>query len=200
MPYAAANIAEFWRRWHISLSSWLRDYVYFSFPGLRGTLMPYVALFLTMVIGGYWHGPTWNFVIWGALHGFALAVCRAWQTWRGNKKSTHPIATLAATLLTLQFVCFCWIFFRATTLDNALDILAQIASLTPGYGNLTAPILLIVAIAIMGHYAPKKWLDASESLFTRVPFAAQAAALALLALGIKYVAATGSTPFVYGQF
>ena len=200
MPYSATNIAEFWRRWHISLSSWLRDYVYFSFPGLRGKLMPYVALFLTMVIGGVWHGASWNFVIWGALHGLGLALCRAWQSQRGTTKWDSAWGRGLATFWTVQFVCFCWIFFRAASFESAMEILAQISSLTLTAGNLSGGILLIGAIAIAGHYAPKQWLEASEGLFVRVPFYAQAVLLLLLALSIKYVAATGSAPFVYTQF
>ena len=200
MPYAATNIAEFWRRWHISLSSWLRDYVYFSFPGLRGKLMPYLALTLTMVVGGVWHGASWNFLIWGGLHGLGLALCLAWQRWRGAKKWDSPWSRGISTFWTVQFVCFCWIFFRAANLESVLEILTQISSLTLSAGNLNGSILLIAAIAIAGHYAPKKWLEASEGLFVRVPFYAQAVLLLLLALSIKYVAATGSAPFVYTQF
>lgn len=200
MPYSATNIAVFWQRWHISLSTWLRDYVYFSFPGLRGKMMPYVALTLTMVIGGFWHGATWNFVIWGALHGLGLAACRAWQSWRGAAKWDHPVSKALACFWTVQFVCVGWVFFRAATLEGALDIFAQIGSLTMGAGNLSSAILLIGAIALAGHYAPKRWLDQSENLFARTPFFAQAALLLLLALSIRYVAATGSAPFVYTQF
>lgn len=200
MPYAAANIADFWRRWHISLSSWLRDYVYFSFPGLRGKWMPYLALTLTMVIGGFWHGPTWNFVIWGGLHGLGLAICRAWQAWRGANKWDSALSHALATFWTVQFVCFGWVFFRASTLDNAQDVLMQVSSLTMSAANLSGALLTIAVIAIAGHYAPKKWLDFSESLFIRVPFFVQASLLALLAMSIKYVAATGNAPFVYSQF
>ena len=87
MPYAAANIADFWRRWHISFSNWLRDYLYFSLPGLRSRwkIFAYLNLVITMVLGGLWHGVSWNFAIWGLLHGVALAVTRAWQTWRGRR-------------------------------------------------------------------------------------------------------------------
>lgn len=200
MPYSATNIAAFWQRWHISLSSWLRDYVYFSFPGLRGKVMPYVALTLTMVIGGIWHGASWNFLIWGALHGLGLAACRAWQSWRGASKWDHSVSRALACFWTVHFVCLGWVFFRAATLENALEILAQIGSLTLSAANLSATILLIGGIALAGHYAPKKWLDASESLFARTPFFAQAALLLLLAFSIRYVAATGSAPFVYTQF
>ncbi len=200
MPYSATNIADFWRRWHISLSSWLRDYVYFSFPGLRGKVMPYVALTLTMVIGGIWHGATWNFLIWGTLHGLGLAACRAWQEGRGANKWNHPVSRALACFWTVQFVCLGWVFFRAATLENALEILTQIGGLSMSTANLSAAILLIAAIAIAGHYAPKKWLEASESAFARAPFLAQAALLILLAFSIRYVAATGSAPFVYTQF
>ncbi len=79
------NLADFWRRWHITLSNWLRDYLYFSLPGKRSKVMPYVNLIITMVIGGLWHGASWNFVIWGALHGTGLAAVRVWQAYR--KKS-----------------------------------------------------------------------------------------------------------------
>src|SRR5205823_268737 len=87
-PYAAENIADFWRRWHISLSNWLRDYLYFSLPGKRSKIFTYVNLVVTMVIGGLWHGASWNFVIWGALHGVGLAVVRLWQAQFGASKAT----------------------------------------------------------------------------------------------------------------
>src|SRR6266581_2019701 len=88
MPYAAENIADFWRRWHISLSNWLRDYLYFSLPGLRSKwkIFTYWNLILTMLLGGLWHGASWNFVIWGLLHGTGLAATRAWQNISGSKK------------------------------------------------------------------------------------------------------------------
>jgi D-alanyl-lipoteichoic acid acyltransferase DltB (MBOAT superfamily) len=200
MPYSAQNIAEFWKRWHISLSSWLREYVYFSFPGLRGAVMPYVAIVLTMVIGGVWHGATWNFLIWGALHGLGLAACRGWQVWRGKNAWQHPASRILATFWTVQFVCLGWVFFRAATLEGALEVLRRIGSLTASAANLGGSVALIAAIAVAGHYAPKAWLEWTEAQFSRAPFYAQAVALALLALGIKYVAATGSAPFVYTQF
>ena len=199
-PYSAQNIAEFWKRWHISLSSWLREYVYFSFPGLRGAVMPYVAIVLTMVIGGVWHGATWNFLIWGGLHGLGLAACRGWQVWRGKNTWQHPASRILATFWTVQFVCLGWVFFRAATLEGALEILRRIGSLTASAANLGGSVALIAAIAVAGHYAPKAWLDWTEAQFSRAPFYAQAVVLALLALGIKYVAATGSAPFVYTQF
>src|SRR5205823_11131871 len=87
MPYAASSVADLWRRWHISFSNWLRDYLYFSLPGMRSRwkIFAYTNLVITMVLGGLWHGVSWTFAIWGLLHGVALAVTRAWQTWRGRR-------------------------------------------------------------------------------------------------------------------
>ncbi len=174
MPYAATNIAQFWQRWHMSLSSWLRDYVYFSFPGLRSAWMPYLALILTMGIGGLWHGATWNFLIWGALHGVGLAICRAWQAWRGDAKRDSPVSRGLACFWTVHFVCAGWVFFRAASLENALDIFARIGSLSGGAANLSGTILAIAAIAIAGHYAPKPWLDRGQRYFAQAPPLAQA--------------------------
>jgi D-alanyl-lipoteichoic acid acyltransferase DltB (MBOAT superfamily) len=86
-PYLAANMTEFWRRWHITFSNWLRDYLYFSLPGKRTKVMPYLNLIITMILGGLWHGVTWNFAIWGALHGSALAATRLWQALRKSTPS-----------------------------------------------------------------------------------------------------------------
>src|SRR5262249_42160720 len=87
-PYAAVNIADFWRRWHITVSNGLRDYLYFSLGGARSKWRPYLNLMITMVLGGLWHGAGWNFVIWGALHGAGLAIVRVWQTLRGTAPAT----------------------------------------------------------------------------------------------------------------
>ncbi|MDX2269670.1 MAG: MBOAT family O-acyltransferase [Bryobacter sp.] len=200
MPYAANNIAAFWQRWHISLSTWLRDYVYFSFPKLRTAYMPHFALIVTMVLGGLWHGATWNFLIWGALHGLGLSACRAWQAWRSGNTWNSPLSRGLATFWTFHFVCLGWVFFRATTLENALTILQQISSLTLSAANLSGTLLAIAALAVLGHCWPQKSYEKIQNAFAHAPVYAQAAILALLAYGIEYVAATGSAPFVYSQF
>ncbi len=198
-PYAAVNVADFWRRWHITLSNWLRDYLYFSLPGKRTKVMPYVNLVLTMVIGGLWHGASWNFVIWGALHGAGLAVVRGWQVFRKNAQPS-PWGRYAAIFATFHFVTFAWIFFRAPNLQTAWDILGRIASLTWAAPNITASLALIFAVGILAHYVPKKWYDFGLNLFVRAPFFAQAATLAALVVGLQYVAQTGATPFIYNRF
>src|SRR4029079_9199246 len=111
-PYFAANIADFWRRWHISLSTWLRDYLYIPLGGNRGSKwFTWRNLMLTMLLGGLWHGASWNFVIWGGLHGIALAATRMWQRARGDAK--RGVGDVVSIVLTFHYVCFAWIFFRA---------------------------------------------------------------------------------------
>ncbi|MBI4910780.1 MAG: MBOAT family protein [Acidobacteria bacterium] len=203
MPYAAENVTDFWRRWHITLSNWLRDYLYFSLPGLRSKwrIFTYTNLVITMVIGGLWHGPSWTFVIWGLLHGLALAFVRAWQTWRGNPKPNPAWwARLLRITLTVQFVCLAWVFFRASSLENAWAILARIASLSASLANVSVPVAIIMAIAAVAHYIPDGWYKKCDAIFVKAPSYVQAAALALLLLAIHYVAATGAAPFIYTKF
>jgi D-alanyl-lipoteichoic acid acyltransferase DltB (MBOAT superfamily) len=200
-PYAAENIADFWRRWHISLSNWLRDYLYFSLPGLRSKwkVFTYTNLVITMVIGGLWHGPSWNFVIWGALHGVGLAFVRLWQSWQGSAKATG-FWRYVNIFITFHFVTFAWIFFRASSFDNAILILARIGSLSVSFANVSGALAMVLAIGWLAHYIPKKWYDFSLNLFVKAPFYAQAAALALLVIGLQYVAQTGAAPFIYTRF
>jgi D-alanyl-lipoteichoic acid acyltransferase DltB (MBOAT superfamily) len=198
-PYAAVSIADFWRRWHISFSNWLRDYLYFSFPGKRSKIMPYFSLFLTMVIGGLWHGASWNFVIWGALHGLGLVIVRGWQTRTGTAPATG-IWRYVSIFVTFQFVTFAWIFFRAPNLETVNEILHRIGSLSVSAANLSGALALILTIAVLGHSIPKKWYDYSVGLYVKAPFYAQAAAMALMVTGLQYLAQTGATPFIYNKF
>jgi alginate O-acetyltransferase complex protein AlgI len=200
-PYSAENIADFWRRWHISLSNWLRDYLYFSLPGKRSKLkiVPLFNLFITMVLGGLWHGPSWNFVIWGALHGLGLAVVRAWQLKFGTTKATGAWRYVNI-FATFHFVTFAWIFFRAPNLESAWAVITRIASLTVAWGNITAALWIILAIGLLAHYVPKKVYDGSLNLWVRAPFYAQAAALVALVMGLQYIAQTGAAPFIYQKF
>jgi D-alanyl-lipoteichoic acid acyltransferase DltB (MBOAT superfamily) len=202
-PYRAENIADFWRRWHISLSNWLRDYLYFSLPGLRSKrkIYTYTNLIITMTIGGLWHGASWNFAFWGLLHGCALALTRAVQVFRGNPKPVeHWWARAWRTFITVQFVCFAWIFFRSVNFDTAIDVLKRIGSLTFSTANISAPIAMVLGIAAVLHYIPKSAYEWSLNTYSAAPPVVQATAMALLLLGIEYVAATGSAPFIYTKF
>ena len=202
-PYAAQSISDFWRRWHISFSNWLRDYLYFSLPGLRSRwkIFTYANLVITMAIGGIWHGASWTFLIWGLWHGTGLAAQRWWQVVRGNPTlSIHPAVRFLKGLITFHFVLVGWIFFRAANLTTARDVLGQIGSGTVSFLNITPGFLLVAAIAAGAHYLPKRWYDWSILLYSRSPFYAQAAAMALLVVAIQYVGATGAVPFIYNRF
>src|SRR5271163_4683743 len=159
-PYAAQNISDFWRRWHISFSNWLRDYLYFSLPGLRSRwkIFAYVNLVITMMIGGLWHGAGWTFFVWGAWHGIGLAAHRWWQALRGKRTpSLAPAATFARAVLTFHFVGIGWIFFRASNLATARDIFWQICSGTVSFVNITPAFVGVMLIAACAHFVPKGW-------------------------------------------
>jgi D-alanyl-lipoteichoic acid acyltransferase DltB (MBOAT superfamily) len=200
-PYAALNVADFWRRWHISLSTWLRDYLFFSLPGQRSRWRPYLNLFITFTLGGLWHGANWTFVVWGALHGTGLAVVRGLQAMRGKRKPQPGVVLrVLYIVVTFHFVALTWIFFRSANLSTALDVLRQIDSGTVSLANVTPGFWMVLGIAVAAHYVPHSWYTASLNAFTRVPAPVQAAALALLIAGIRYVAVTGSAPFIYSRF
>jgi alginate O-acetyltransferase complex protein AlgI len=127
-PYFAVHITEFWRRWHISLSTWLRDYLYISLGGNRGSkLFTYRNLMLTMLLGGLWHGASWTFVIWGGLHGLALIVHREWQRATEHAGPAFKrVMTWLGPVLCFYWVCITWVFFRATPIiDPATKLVKQ---------------------------------------------------------------------------
>ena len=134
-PYFAWNVSDFWRRWHISLSSWLRDYLYIPLGGNRGSRgFAYRNVMITMLLGGLWHGAAWTFVIWGALHGTALLIHREWiRLTEGLKWAARAMRSLAWPI-TIYAVCVAWIFFRAHDLNSAGTILKQF-TLFHGSGN-----------------------------------------------------------------
>jgi D-alanyl-lipoteichoic acid acyltransferase DltB (MBOAT superfamily) len=156
-------------------------------------------LFITMVIGGLWHGPSWNFAIWGALHGLGLGVVRLWQLKTGTAKA-KGFWRWVNVFVTFHFVTFAWIFFRAPTFELASAVLGRIGSLTFAFANVTTPLWVILGVAVVTHYLPKKWYEFSLNLWTRAPFFAQAAALVALVIGLQYIAQTGAAPFIYQKF
>ena len=160
-PYQSKNIAEFWRRWHMSLSSWLRDYLYFSLGGNRkGHLRTYINLFLTMLLGGLWHGAAFKFILWGGLHGLGLAVHKLLSSkkfsWVGKES---VLSKGIGILLTFHFVCFCWIFFRASSMETAWQMIWQIVGhFSPQvFGDFVrgySTVLLIMVLGYVLHFLP----------------------------------------------
>jgi D-alanyl-lipoteichoic acid acyltransferase DltB (MBOAT superfamily) len=204
-PYQARSPAEFWRRWHMTLSTWLRDYLYFPLGGSRGgPVRTYFNLWLTIFLIGLWHGASWTFVLYGAIQGTAVALHRFVSRARG--KSDDALARDPAWLValkiagTLQFVVFSRILFRAGDLANARDIVERLASRTWSVANVAPTVWAALVVGFAMHYAPRAWLDDARAGFVAMPAAAQgvlmAATLALLSL----VATSEAVPYIYFQF
>lgn len=203
-PYLATSVKEFWHRWHISLSTWLRDYVYFSLGGnRRGN--KYLNLFLTMAIGGLWHGAHLRFLVWGMAHGAGLVANHAWKRFFPNaglleKPVIKQAYSLLAWFLTFHFICFAWLFFRAESMDTALAMMQRIFLFT-GEGD-GYPLLVLGAIfctfliQCMGKYSFNGFALVLEKLW--YPF--KLALITLLCAIIFKLGPDGVLPFIYFQF
>ncbi|HEX2847419.1 MAG TPA: MBOAT family O-acyltransferase, partial [Chitinophagaceae bacterium] len=260
-PYQSKNITEFWRRWHISLSSWLKDYLYIPLGGNRkssvGTwifsLLFFAGVFLagqhlfgmewwqavllsagillifllpaiiakekkgvaanmnlltTMLLGGFWHGASWNFIIWGSLHGISLAIHKIWMLLTGrafkNVKNSWWYNALAV-LLTFHFVCFCWVFFKAADFDTALAMLHQIGydftlSVWPAFANNYWPVLVMMGLAYMLHAIPDDYADRVINRFRRIPLPAYIAVFFVFVVLYGYFKSAEPVMPIYLQF
>jgi D-alanyl-lipoteichoic acid acyltransferase DltB (MBOAT superfamily) len=151
-PYLATSITDFWRRWHMTLSRWLRDYLYIPLGGSRaGAARTYVNLMLTMLLGGLWHGASWTFVVWGGLHGCYLALERALGV--GPEAHPGPAARFLRRVLTFHLVCLAWIFFRAPSFGRAWDYLRGIAAGTSWLTREQLPASLVTLLVLLGYFA-----------------------------------------------
>ena len=200
-PYLSRNITEFWRRWHISLSSWLRDYLYVPLGGNRGsTLSTYRNLMITMLLGGLWHGAAWTFVIWGALHGGFLAFHRWWSRRRGSVVSASPVGSILGWLLTFHVICGAWIFFRAGSLEIALRYCKGLLTFRPGPVDTDAlSVLVLAAVAMFTIDYLQRRYDGHEFVFAW-PSVPRGVAYACLILPVVIFSGGTPTPFIYFQF
>ncbi len=261
VPYQSTSITEFWRRWHISLSTWLKDFLYISVGGNRngsfsGYLFPILffggilgwgvycysesiypliiaicstVLFLltivlsktrekslytnfnlltTMLLGGLWHGASMRFIVWGALHGVALAIHKLFiEFWPSAKDKPHnKFWRIFSVVLTFHFVTFCWIFFRATSFETALSVIKNIADIEfepaswmiiiKGYKNA----FLLIAIGFVWHFIPKSWLAIPNQWFNIAPMFVKAVVLGFVFWVVYATATAGPQPFIYFQF
>jgi D-alanyl-lipoteichoic acid acyltransferase DltB (MBOAT superfamily) len=187
------------RRWHISLSTWLRDYLYIPLGGSRrGLVRTTMALAVTMLLGGLWHGAAWTFVAWGALHGVGLAVTRAVQrAWPDAGRS--PVVRLAGALVTFHLVCLGWVVFRAPSFDVAVEVLAALSRWQTAPTLWLGPALTVVCVGYLSHLLPAAAKEASELWFGRIPAALQAAML-VVALAFFQTMSLTTQPFIYFQF
>jgi D-alanyl-lipoteichoic acid acyltransferase DltB (MBOAT superfamily) len=200
-PYFALNLVEFWRRWHISLSSWFRDYVYIPLGGNRGSRSATVRnLLITFLLSGLWHGASWTFVVWGALHGLGVAACSLWAG-RRLRALTLP-ARLGHLAATFAFVCAGWVFFRAATLADAFVIFKRIATRLFAAPNPDLP-SMSPSLALVAAFVGLEWLQRHRPHVLTLEWfprpALWAAYTGLLWLTL-YSHTSKAAPFLYFQF
>lgn len=203
-PYQSASITEFWRRWHISLSTWLRDYLYISLGGNRkGKIRTYINLMITMLLGGLWHGAALRFVIWGALHGLGLAFEKFFNSMVRVPKT--KITRFAGIVLTFHFVCFTWVYFRADNMTVVSAMLTQITTsfhpeifkdFIQGYPY----ILLLMAIGFTLHFIPRSVELQTQQLVIKSPFILKVTYLLVIILIVIQIKSSEIQPFIYFQF
>lgn len=208
-PYQSGSISEFWRRWHITLSSWLRDYLYISLGGNRVPVWRnFFNLFITMVIGGLWHGASWLFVLWGAWHGLMLVIHKAYRKIspsRRHTKTQTQLLHIGNTLLTFHIVAIGWVFFRADSLTTVGEMATQIfTQFHPGvFGQFICGypfVTIAIIVGYMLHFAPHKWAVSLQNRLEETPLVAKAAIFAIFIFLILQVRSSEVVPFIYLQF
>jgi alginate O-acetyltransferase complex protein AlgI len=201
-PYAAIGFSDFWRRWHITLSAWLRDYLYIPLGGNRhGEVRTFLALMTTMLLGGLWHGASWTFVVWGGLHGLYLAVERMLRAqFRGYQPG--PVALVLLGLLTYTLINITWVFFRASSFDKAWQMLRGMFGGNADAAVILPTVHLVAVTVIVGAIVGAHWLMRErtlESAIARVPAVVLGIVWGVMAFAIVIAQGAGNA-FIYFQF
>ena len=198
-PYRAASLQDFWRRWHISLSLWLRDYLYIPLGGNRGGLGGICRnLMITMILGGLWHGASWTFAIWGALHGVVLSIERVWREVR--RKSWPRMPAIIGILITFHVVCVGWIFFRSDSFQAALQFMASML-VWRGIPTLASPLAIaLIVLGLSTQALPPRAIEGVAARVGRLPALAFGLMIGVLILLIDMLRPDGVAPFIYYQF
>ncbi len=205
-PYIARSLQDFWRRWHMTLSFWLRDYVYIPLGGSQGSdLTMYRNIMITMLLGGLWHGAGWTFIAWGGLHGIAQCTGH----WRRKRRVAKGLPAMREgrwaiawqRFATFQFVCLGWVFFRATSFQNAFAMLSRMVK---GWSQpsplVTFPVVLAIVFGIAIQYVPRDLSHRLQDLFGRLGPILQGTTLAGALLVITTMGPPGVAPFIYFRF
>jgi len=177
-PYTSKSFSEFWKRWHISLSSWLRDYLYIPLGGNRnGRLKNYINLLITMVLGGIWHGANMKYLLWGFIHGTLLVLEKLFTFLCGNRKFAGPqvVYNFIRGLIVFHVVTLLWVIFRSESIESALSLIHQIMEgfslqIIPLFIDQYAVVLTLLAIGLLLHFAPLKTTQFWEELVIELPF------------------------------
>jgi alginate O-acetyltransferase complex protein AlgI len=216
LPYLSRNVTEFWKRWHISLSSWLQDYLYIPLGGNRkGPVRTYLNLLITMLLGGLWHGASWTFMVWGGIQGIGLCAHKLFLRWRKGRHSRHsPLTTVLSVAGTFLFVTVSWVFFRAPDLNTAFAVLSRMVIWQGGVSQLYswsfAAILLSVGATVVACRRSRRQpvydkrtgclqMNGFYLLFDLTKFWSLVLFFTILGLTIG-LAYTGASPFIYGNF
>ncbi len=203
-PYRAASLQDFWRRWHISLSSWLRDYLYISLGGNRGGLWKACRnLMITMLLGGLWHGASWTFVIWGAMHGTVLAIERLWREFK--PKAWPSLPQWMGVVITFHIVCVAWIFFRSESFPAAIAYLRGMTEwdAAPAVASALTVTPLAVALILIGlstQALPPRLVEGAGARLAKMPAIGFALSLGVVMVMVEALRPAGVAPFIYYQF
>lgn len=204
-PYQATHPADFWRRWHMTLSTWIRDYIYFPLGGSKhGEARTYVNLWITIFLIGLWHASRTtlaNFLLYGSLQATAVALHRYVSRRWPRDTARDPLGVVALKIFgTMQFVIFTRILFRAANLSNAGDVTHQLLSGGSGMANVSASLWAALLVGYAVHYTPRAWYEQVRARFVALPAAAQGAVVALVVALLMYVANGQTVPYIYFQF
>lgn len=210
LPYISRNVSEFWKRWHISLSTWLMEYLYIPLGGNRkGKVRTYLNLIITMLLGGLWHGANWTFVAWGLFHGIGLCVHKLYMKLRKRDKNYKGklIPNIISTIFTFAFVCFGWIFFRADNFVIAWNVIKAVFTMQKGVAHPFVWVFIgigfiIIEAVIAAIKSKKEGLSKIEDNYICLPLDKiwGLTAFAILVFAVLGFAYTGSNPFIYFQF
>ena len=208
-PFISTSVSEFWRRWHMSFSSWIRDYIYISMGGnKKGKLRTYVNLIITMLIGGLWHGANLNFVAWGGMHGLALASHKFFRSevlHHDKKYYSHGIRRLLAILLTFHFICFTFIFFRNVSFDKSIIMIKQMCcnmhfELLGGIISGYKYVMLLIVLGYISHFLPSAWKEKGVLVLQKGGILLDALLLIMVIYLVIQVKSSTIQPFIYFQF
>ncbi len=207
-PYQSESPAAFWRRWHMTLSTWLRDYLYYPLGGSKcSPARAYANLWITLFLIGLWHGASWNFVLYGAIQATAMVlhrfVVRLRRGARGDDEEAPPdsFAVRAFKVFCcLQFVVFSRILFRASDFGNAMEVVERLTSGTTSVAQVSAGLWAVLAVSFAAHYVPRRYYDGMKASFGRMPAEAQGLAAAGVFAALALVATSQVVPYIYFQF
>ena len=202
-PYIATSMRNFWRRWHIFLSTWLRDYLYVPLGGGKSTVWKTSRnLAIVMLLGGLWHGAAWGFVVWGAAHGVLLGLGRLFHHFAGinaDDRDQPAVTRLARMAITFHLVALCFVLFRAENLASAGTFLGRMFSANAWTVDAPAAGLWVLAAAALMEWCPRSLPETVRDAYLRAPILLQSCANCVL-LSCFAVVAGNATPFIYFQF